>query len=266
MGTGDVLHFGEGFSAEGVSHEVAEGVCTAFAGFVGGFGGVERAVEYGGGAAFVPFQVGVSAGHGEAVELAHRRADDDFDRVAQIPHHLFDDGHLLGVFLAEVRFLRLDGVEQFGDDGRHPTEVAGAHGPFEELGQLFDLHPGLEAGGIHLFLRGRPDDIGALVAEFRQVAFHIAGVGGQVFVGAKLGGVDENRGGNGFTGHAGGVDEGEVSLMEGAHRRDEAERFGEWGEGSAEGEQGGEGLHGLILLCSFPSARKENRGMSPIGR
>ena len=251
MGAGDVLHLGQGFGADRVGHQVAEGVGAAFAGLVGDAGGVQRAVEDGGRAAFVPFQVRVPAGHRQPVEFPHGGADDDFDEEVQVPHHLFDDGDLLGVFLSKVGFLRLDGVEEFGNDGGHAAEMTGAHGSLEEFGQRFHFDPGLKAGRVHLLLRGCPDHISAFVTEFGQITFQIAGVGGQVLGGTKLGGVDEDAGNDGFTFPAGDVDEGEMPRMEVAHGGDEAEGFGEFCEGSAEGREGGEGLHGSIQWSVF---------------
>ena len=103
--------------------------------------------------------------------------------------------------------------------------MSGAVVPFEDV--AFDFG-GFEGG----FLFG-VDGIGGWgedaihAGEFAdfKVCFEFAGVGVEVFAGEKLGGVDED-GDDGFVVFADALfDEGDVSFMKCAHRRDEADGF-----------------------------------------
>ena len=79
--------------------------------------------------------------------------------------------------------------------------------------------------GVHLFCGGGEEDVDAGGFEECAVGGEGAGVAGEVFVGAELGGVDEDGGGDDVA-LRGGADEGEVAGVQGAHGGDEAEVSG----------------------------------------
>ena len=70
---------------------------------------------------------------------------------------------------------------------------------------------------------GREEEVDAGGFELAAVLVEGAGVGGEVFVGAELGGVDEDGGGDDVALRAGGGDEREMAGVERAHGGDEAE-------------------------------------------
>jgi hypothetical protein len=128
----------------------------------------------------------------DAVRFAHNWAHHHLQGEIQVKRHAANDGSLLGIFLPEVGLLRLHGVEELGDHGSHAAKVSGAHGTFQRSGQMFHLHPGLEAGRVHDLSGGQPHQVGASLLQQRQVAVNVARISSQIFVGAKLGGVNED--------------------------------------------------------------------------
>ena len=104
--------------------------------------------------ALVGRQVGVAAGEGQPVGVAHRRAADHLDRQGQVGRHPADDRQLLEVLLAEVGPARPGQVEQLGDDGGHAREVAGPAVALQVVGQPGHRRPGRPAAsGEHLARR-----------------------------------------------------------------------------------------------------------------
>ena len=66
--------------------------------------------------ALTRIEISISARQCQSVRLADGRTRDDFDRHVQIVYESPNNGELLGIFLAEVGPIRLNDVEQFGDD------------------------------------------------------------------------------------------------------------------------------------------------------
>ena len=56
----------------------------------------------------------------------------DLDREGEVAHHLTDHGQLLEVLLSEVDPTRSGHGQQFRHDARHPVEVSGSRGAFED--------------------------------------------------------------------------------------------------------------------------------------
>ena len=86
-----------------------------------------------------------------------------------------DDQQLLkfhGTYQQDDRDLRADRAEQLRDDGRDTTEVAGAVGPFEELGECSGLDVGLEVGRVHRGGRRGVHGVHAHAAAQLEVLVH----------------------------------------------------------------------------------------------
>src|SRR5580692_3877489 len=103
--------------------------------------------------------------------------------------------------------------------------MAGAGAAFDAVANAVDVDIGAEAGRIDVGGLWSEDHIDAGVREFLRVVFEGARVFGEVFFGAKLRRVDENRCDDlrGFAASA--LDERHVTGVEGAHGGDEADYF-----------------------------------------
>jgi len=56
-------------------------------------------------------EIDVARTHGQAVDLAHNQAGNDFNRKIQVAHHAANDGDLRRVFLSEEGGVRFDDVD-----------------------------------------------------------------------------------------------------------------------------------------------------------
>lgn len=153
-------------------------------------------------------------------------------------YHPADDTPLLIILLPEHSDVRLDDVEQLGDDGGHAAEEHGPTAPAQPLLQLLHSNPRLvrmptgllqagdrDAGAVtaaaNVEVRGAEDcSDGAGGGELAEVPGEVGGVGGEVLGGRELAGVDvdgdDDGDGAGGGGHGGG-DEGEMAVVEEAH-------------------------------------------------
>ena len=106
---------------------------------------------------------------------------------------LLDDGHLLGVLLAEVGAIRADDGEELEADGRHCRGSGpGRDAALEALRQLLDLDPGLEALRVHLLGGRGEDEVDAgLHRRAPRRRSSVARVASQILACAELGRVDE---------------------------------------------------------------------------
>jgi hypothetical protein len=142
-------------------------------------------------------EVNIAAGHGESVALSDGGHRDDFDFQLLIFHHAADDTELLRILLTEVRAAGADDAKETGDNGCDAAEVARTVLSFEAVGErTADFDPIIEAGGVD-FVGCR--DEGNYRMPFRELAKQLDIAGGtsgvliQVFAGAELGWVHENR-------------------------------------------------------------------------
>ncbi len=134
-----------------------------------------------------------------------------------------ENGDLGGVFLAEEGEIRLDDVEELGDDGGDAAEVRGAGAAVEAGADFGDVDPGAAgAVGVHVGGGGGEEEVHAFGLEEPAVGFPGAGVFGQIFVRGELGGVDEEGDGDEIALCFGGADQGDVAGVEGAHGGHEA--------------------------------------------
>ena len=222
-------------------------------------GAAEGLREGKGFAALIGGQIAVARAQGKAVRVADCGADGDFDGKVEVAGHGAEDGDLGGVLLAEEGAVRLEDVEELGDDGADAAEVAGAGLAVEAVAQVAWIDESAQAArGVHLRGHRSEDQVYAFFFEEVEVGVERAGVAGEVFIGAELGGVDEDGGGYVGAGLAGGADEAEVALVESAHSGDEAQRCL---RGSAESTEGGAGFGdgGEELHASTGSAASWSR-------
>lgn len=167
-------------------------------------------------------EITIARGEREAGFFSYCRTNDDFSMNIQVSDELFDDGTLLEIFASEIRLCGGDDVKELGDDGGDTFEVAGAVVPFKGEGRAARDDGGGEAFGVDDFGGWSQDAVGtAGLAQF-EVGVEGPGIAAEIFVGAKLGGVDEDGDGDGFALGAGLADEGSVAFVEGAHGGDEA--------------------------------------------
>ena len=121
-------------------------------------------------------EIGVARAHRQAVGLAHDRARHDADRDVEIAHEPPDDEHLLRVLLAEVGRIGGDDLQQLGDDGRDPVEVAGpAVRTAQHFGDARDVDAGGEPVRVDLLDGRGEEDVGARVAGQRGVRSSLRG-------------------------------------------------------------------------------------------
>ncbi len=206
--------------AEAVSGEGLAG-CGGGAGASEEGGSGEGAVEERGAGALGGAEVSVAGTHGEAVGLADGARDDEVDGEVEVADHAADDVALLGVLLAEHGDVGEDEVEEFCDHGGHAAEVAGARGAAAARGKMGFLDPGGVVAGVEG--AGGEQDIGAEAAAGGGILGECAGIGGEVLARPELGGVHVGGDDDDVREAAGAADQFEVALVEGAHRRDQAD-------------------------------------------
>ena len=107
----------------------------------------------------------------------------------EVADHAADDRELLGVLLAEIGDVGLDGVEELGDDGGDAAEVLGAalrRVALEDLGEALDLDPGREALWVDLLDRRRVDEVDAGLGREPRVALLVARIAVEVLARPEL--------------------------------------------------------------------------------
>ena len=228
VGVGDsgVVESGEGFGVDDAGHfggDVGAGEDTFVAELLGTREGFP---EYRGGFPLLRVQVDVAAADGKAVGLTNGGYADDFEGEVDVPGHASDDDQLLGILLAEVSAVGLDDVKELGHDGGDTYEVAGSRGAFVEVRDRARIDFGVGVGTVHFVGRGGEYKADTRLFKHAEVTVEVSGVGGEVFVGAELSGVDEDGGGNGVVLGGGAFYEGHVAAVEVTHGGDEAEGAG----------------------------------------
>ena len=88
---------------------------------------------------------------------------------------------------------------------------------------LLDLDPRLEAGGVHLLERRREEEVDARSGREARVARLVPRVRPEIGLVVELGRVDEERRDDRVVLGTGGPEEREMTVVEGAHRRHEAD-------------------------------------------
>ena len=244
VGDGGVVEAGEGFGVDNANHLGLYLGTPANTPPTEQLGGIEGLPEDGGRLALVGGQVDVAAADGEAVGFTDGGNAYDFEGEVEVSGHASDYDELLGVLLAEVGAVGLDDVEELGDDGGHADEMAGPRDPFVEVGDGAGVDLSFGAGAVHFLGGGGENEGNARFFKHAEVTVKVTGVGGEVLVGAELGGVYEYGGGYSIVLGGGTFDEGHVAAMEVAHGGDKAEGAEGRGPGGSEVGDGVEDLHG----------------------
>ena len=168
----------------------------------------------------------ISGRKGEPVGFADGRVPDNFDWNVQIADHTVDQGELLEIFFAENGTVGLEDVEQFQDDDENAVEMPGAAGSAEVFGEEGFRDKNGAIGEIEFVGIGGESQIDAFGFAGGEVIFKSFGVVKKVLGAVELDWIYENRdrdrapGADFFTRR---TEQGEVSLVERSHRRDEGE-------------------------------------------
>ncbi len=149
---------------------------------------------------------------------------EDLDAEVEVAHHPADDRQLLEVLPAERGDIGSGRSEQLGHDGHDATEVPGTHRPLQPLGEIAGLDVGLEAGRVHRRRRRRVDRVDAGITA-RGRGRRRSGAGSVSKSASRLNwsgltkivttmhvGAAANR-----------IDQREMTVVECAHRRDDAD-------------------------------------------
>ncbi len=147
----------------------------------------------------------------------------DLDGDVEVADEPSDHGDLLRVLLAEVRALRTDDVEELHAHGRDAAKVAGAMVAFEPVRRALGLDPGRESGRVQLVRCRREQEVDARGRRECRVAVEIAWIPVEIRSVAELRRVDEQARDHETALGARGAEQRGVSLVQGTHRRHEAE-------------------------------------------
>ena len=152
----------------------------------------------------------------------------DIDREVQVLYQAADNDSLLGIFLTEIGLVRLNTSKQFGYHGGHTSKMTRPVFSLKRLGDLFHGHPRLEAWRIHHFNARHPDQVNAFVFKQSQIPGNIPGICIQVFVRAKLSGIDKDAYNNALAFSAGPAHEGEMPRVQISHSWNQSYRSREF--------------------------------------
>ena len=149
---------------------------------------------------------------------------DDLDPEVEVGRETSDDGELLEVLLPEHGDGGPDRREQLGHHRRHPVEMAGTGGTLHRRCEVADRHRGPERRAVHGRCGRCVDRVDTELATQGDVGVDRAGVPVEVVRPVELERVDEDRHDGDIGDRLGVFDEFDVSPVEGAHRRHEADR------------------------------------------
>src|ERR1019366_78415 len=179
-------------------------------------------------------EVRVAARQREPAALANGRTDFDRRRNVEIAHETLDHERLLSVLLTEEGDLRPDDVEQLGHDRGDTVEVLGpAPRALERLAEPADDDAGRESLRGDLRARGREQQIDAGAPLELGVARLVARIGREVLTTGELRRVDKQRHHDGRAPPSRVPQQREMTVVQRAHRRDQADRPGRVAEGLA---------------------------------
>ena len=95
-------------------------------------------------------EVRVSRTQRQSIGFAYGRHLKDVDRYIQVLHELADHGELLRVFLAKVRAVGLDNIEQLQHHGCDAAKMPWTKLAAQVVADLVYLHESALRAGIHL--------------------------------------------------------------------------------------------------------------------
>ena len=128
----------------------------------------------------------------------------------------------------------LNRIEQFRNHGGDPSEEQGSAAPLHFGSIPLDFHEGPslpfdvlhDPGRIYILYCGQEDGVDSPdLFQLAYILFYRARLGGEVFVGCKLGRVDEDRYDRLVVRLFRVVNEAEMSRMQGTHRGHKSNRF-----------------------------------------
>src|SRR6185312_4035869 len=180
---------------------------------------VQRTMEYQSLPPLVSRQIPVARTHGQAVRLADDGANYDFHWEVQFADHFLQDGDLRRVLLPEERLVRPDDMEELRHHRRHAAKVPRARSPIQPPAHAFHIDEGARAGRVHLLGRWREHQIHAFTLQSGAVGFKGSRILGEILIWAELGRVHENGDDNRSACRPGRTDQGQMPLMQCAHRR-----------------------------------------------
>ena len=153
----------------------------------------------------------------------------------EVVGHARNDGGLLRVFSAEVSKLRLNNLQQLQNHGADTAKMARASAAFEAFADAVDVYVSRIILRIHFRGFRYEHALNAESGQFLGVGLLRAGIFGEIFGGAELLGVDENRRGHGGAVLARSFDQRQVALVQRAHGGDKAE----------------DAIGGVLLVCEL---------------
>ncbi len=185
---------------------------------------IEFAIEACGNRAFRWVHVAIARRHREPVRLAHGRHAHDLEGHGKVAHHALDHLELLIILFAEEGAVRHRHQQELGNDGRDTFEMAGAQRTTEPVGDTRHRDGRELLAGIHLVLARSEDDAAAGSTQLVEVTLLIARVGSEILVGSELCRVDEDAGRRNVTPVERALHQADMSLVQGAHGRNQADR------------------------------------------
>jgi len=177
---------------------------------------------------------------------------------------------LLVVLLAEIAAVGHRHHQELAYDRGDALEVAGPEGAAQAVGQLRHRHGRELRAGIHLLGAGHIGYAATGGLEFGEVARLIARIGGEILVGTKLAGIDEDRSHRNVTTIKCALHQAGMALMQRAHGGNHADGATRGTEFADRTTQIGDGSHdgkSLHAVCSFncqrllDAARRHRRRM-----
>jgi drug/metabolite transporter (DMT)-like permease len=168
-------------------------------------------------------QVVVARGQREAVRCTDRLGGDDLDRHVELLHHAADDLELLTVLLAEHRDVGLHEVEQLEDDRAHAVEESGPRRALELLAKRRRLDAVDLRRRVHLLFLRIEEHVDPFALEARAISLQRPRIAVEVLVGAELKAIDEDAGNDGVAVLAGDPAQGQMAIVQIAHRGDEGD-------------------------------------------
>ncbi|MNE16286.1 hypothetical protein D3C80_1092270 [compost metagenome] len=104
-----------------------------------------------------------------------------------------NDDELLKILLAKISSVRADNVEKLADNCCDACKMAGARLTFHLVAKCRHVHHGLHRARIHIRHRRCKKEIHICMAQQICVTFEITRILVEIFIGAELQRIDENR-------------------------------------------------------------------------
>ena len=168
----------------------------------------------------------VAGTEGESVGFAHKRHTDDFGRTSQICGHPLEDRQLLVIFFAKECIIGAAEPQEFRDNRRNATEMAGTCCTTQNVAQILDFDPGRAlAVGIQRFDRRNEQNIGTTRLHFFEIGLFVTRIGRVVFVWTELRWVDEIADDDEISFCASRANQRQMAFMQIAHGRHQTDGF-----------------------------------------